>query len=104
MKKKTLLVVGAVAAVVFVLSKRKRGVAVSSRQRVAAPGMKPAKVNANEKVSAKTFSPLRKKRAGYIYVPAKMLPDGQIEFTSPKTGLFTRYVLQVGNRMFAEVA
>jgi hypothetical protein len=104
MNNKTLIGIVAVGAALFFLSKNKKKVARQSKISMSPAGMKPARIGANEKVSAQSFVRLTKRRIGFSYVPAKMLPDGKIEFSSPKAGLFTRYVLESGGRIFAEVA
>jgi hypothetical protein len=103
MNKNTILLVGAVAGI-FLLSKRSGAAARPGVRVPTSPaGMQPARVGRNEKVTAKTFVVLRKQRPGFTYVPAKMLPTGLIEFTSPKEGLFTRYVFQSAGKVFAEI-
>jgi hypothetical protein len=65
--------------------------------------LKPVYVGASEKVSAATYR-MGRRRSGYMYVPAKILANGEIEFTSPVAGYFTRFVVTDNSgRRFAEI-
>ena len=62
----------------------------------------PAKVMGGQKVEAATFTFTGTRAPGQLYVSARLLGNGHVEFTSPQTGFFTRRVLRSGG-IFAEV-
>ncbi len=66
-------------------------------------GLPPAKVMARQKIEAATFQIINVRNPGKLYVSARMLFNGHVEFTSPQTGYFTRNVLRNGAATFAEV-
>lgn len=103
MKKNHLIIGAAVLAALFLLKNKAGATTKGAVQAMSPAGMKAAPIKANELVSAKSFARLATKRQGYIYVPAKLTQTGLIEFKSPRPGLFTRYVVQSGGQILAEV-
>ena len=100
---KKLLTLGLVAGAAFLLLGKKAKGAGVSRPAVQPTGNMPA-VKQNERLTAKTFSVRNTRRSGHVYAPAKPLPDGTIEFVSPKTGFFTRNVYKApSGQLFAEI-
>jgi hypothetical protein len=101
--KRGLLIGAVVVGGLILLSRKAKGKGFARPKLGPPPGMKAAPVKAGEKVSAQTFKTLPKRRPGATYVPAKTLPNGLIEFTPTRNGKFTRWVVQQGDGVFAEV-
>jgi hypothetical protein len=64
----------------------------------------PAKVGANETVSATSYRIIANKRPGLQYVQATGTPGGVLSFTSPAAGRFTRNIVQESGALWAEIA
>lgn len=66
--------------------------------------MKPAKIGANESVTAQTYRQIESRRSGMDYVPVDSgVVGGEISFKSPNGGTFTRNVVVEGGQVWVEI-
>jgi hypothetical protein len=110
MSKKAWVVLGLVAGGLFLYKSSSASASATKPATKPAFGIqnrpffaKLAFVGAREKVSAATYR-MGSRRAGYLYVPARLLANGEIEFISPVAGFFTRVVvMDASGRRYAEI-
>ena len=97
-QKKQLGIAAAIAGAIYLFT-RKKGASGASVEL----GMEPVAIESNELVSPQSYRLIQSKRGGMKYVPAQGGIGGQISFSSPEAGMFSRNFVQGESGLEAEI-
>jgi hypothetical protein len=102
-KLSTIILLAAAAAAGWFLW-RKYAAAQPSAGPTVQVALQPGAITLGQNVSADSYRLIAAKRAGMTYAQVSGTLGSTITFIAPKTGQFTRNLVQVGGAIFAEVA
>lgn len=95
--KKVLIGVGAIG-LLYLMSKR------ASADSTVELVLKEAKIGANEPVTAASYRVIAARRGGMNYTEASGSVGGELSFSSPTAGTFTRNVIEENGVLLVEIA
>jgi hypothetical protein len=96
--KKKYVVLGGAALAAFILLRKKGGGADVELS------LKTASIGKGEPVSAQSYRVIAERRSGMEYTPAEGSVGGELKFSAPNGGVFTRNVVQENGQLLVEIA